>query len=111
VALLAPDVVAAVGEVAVVEAVAEKIQDVIAVSPVAGMRVVLRLFAVLPHITVELAVGEDAVAAEGAHNWDIEARALAEEHLAADLALGDLACAAEDRVGAVGAVDHYEDCK
>jgi hypothetical protein len=111
VALLALDAVAAVEESVVVEAVVEKIQGAIVVSPVGGKQVELRFFVVLQHKVAELAVGEDVAAAVEVHNLGIEALALAEEHPEAGLASGDPACAGGDRVGAAGEVDHYGDCR
>jgi hypothetical protein len=111
VALLALDAVA-VGEFAVVEAAVEKVQGVIAVFLVEGKLVALKLCVVLPHIIAELAVDVDAVAAGEVRNLDIEVLALAEEHPEVDLAFAeDPACAAEDHVGAVGEVGHYEGCR
>jgi hypothetical protein len=120
VALLALDAVAAVGEVAVVEAVEEKTQDAIGVFLAEEMLVAWRLFVVLPHTIAGLAVGADVAAVVEVRNLDIAVPALAEAHLEVDLALAalalaalaleDLACAVEDHV--VDAVaDHYEDCR
>lgn len=75
-----------------------------------------RLCVVLQRKAAELAelagpaVGEDAVVVE-ARSLDIEVPVLAEVHLEEELALGDLACAVEGHVRAVGEVDHYEDCR
>lgn len=111
VALLTLDAVVAVEESVVVEAVVEKIQGAIVVSPVGGKQVELRFFVVLQHKVAELAVGGDVAAAVEVHNLGIEALALAEEHPEAGLASGDLACAGGDHVGVAGEVDHYEDCR
>jgi hypothetical protein len=108
---LALDVGVVAEEVAVVEAAVEKIQDAIEVSPVEGKLVASRLVVVLPRKVAELAVGEDAVVAVVARSLDIVVLVLAEERLEEGLALGDLACAVEDHVRAVGEGDHYEDCR
>ncbi len=117
-ALLALDAAAAVGEVAVVEAVEEKAQDAIGVVLAEEMPVAWRLFAVLPHTIAGLAglaVGADVAAVVEVRNLDIAVLALAEAHLEVDLALAalaleDLACAVEDHVVDVVA-DRYEDCR
>lgn len=116
VALLALDVVAAVGEVAVVEAGEETIQDVIVVFPVEGKPVALRIFVGLQRTVAELAelavdVGA-AVVVEEVRNLDIEVPDLAEEHPEADLALEGPACAVGFHVvRAVVEEVHCEDCR
>ncbi len=109
-ALLALDVVA-VGEVAVVEVVAEKIQDVIVVSPVEGKQAASKLFVVLLHTFAAPVVGEDAASAE-VRSLDIVVLVLAEEHPGAVLAFVEgPACGVEYHVDAVEEVRHYEDCR
>ena len=93
-ALLALDAVA-VGEVAVVEVAAEKIQDVIVVSPVEGKRAASKLFVVLPRTFAAPVVGEDAAAAE-VRSLDIVVPVLAVELPEEALALVDLAYVEED---------------
>lgn len=111
VALLVLDAVA-VGEVAVVEAAVERVQGVIAVFPVEGKLVALKLCVVLPRTIAELAVDVDAAAAVEVRNLDIEVPVLAGEHPEVDLAFAEgPACAVGDHVRAAGEVDHYEDCR